>query len=103
MRKRFGTLDALVPNIGQGTWNLEKDDPREAVAALRRGVDLGLTHIDTAEMYGDGEVEKMVAKAIAHRRGGGVLAVGGHAAPPARRGEAGGAERSPHGPPAAAA
>ena len=68
MRKRFGPLEALVPSIGQGTWNLEKDDAREAVAALRRGLDLGLTHIDTAEMYGSGEVEKMVAKAIAHRR-----------------------------------
>jgi len=68
MRKRFGPLEALVPSIGQGTWNLEKDDSREAVAALRRGLDLGLTHIDTAELYGGGEVEKMVAKAIAHRR-----------------------------------
>lgn len=68
MRKRFGPLEALVPNVGQGTWNLEKDDPREAIAALKRGIDLGLIHIDTAEMYGAGEVEKMVAKAIAHRR-----------------------------------
>jgi diketogulonate reductase-like aldo/keto reductase len=68
MRKRFGPLGVLVPNIGQGTWNLEQDDPREALAALRRGIDLGLTHIDTAEMYGNGEVEKLVAKAIAHRR-----------------------------------
>jgi len=38
------------------------------VAALRRGIDLGLTHIDTAELYGDGVVEEMVAEAIEGRR-----------------------------------
>jgi diketogulonate reductase-like aldo/keto reductase len=68
MRKKFGPLDVLVPDIGQGTWNMEHDDRREAIAALRRGLDLGLTHIDTAEMYGSGEVEKLVARAILHRR-----------------------------------
>jgi diketogulonate reductase-like aldo/keto reductase len=68
MRKRFGPLDVSVPAIGQGTWNMEGDDRREAIAALRRGLDLGLTHIDTAEMYGSGEVEEMVAEAIEGRR-----------------------------------
>ena len=47
---------------------MEQDDRREAIAALRRGLELGLTHIDTAEMYGSGEVEEMVAEAIEGRR-----------------------------------
>jgi diketogulonate reductase-like aldo/keto reductase len=47
---------------------MEKDDRRQAVAALRRGLDLGMTHVDTAEMYGGGEVEKLVGEAIAGRR-----------------------------------
>ena len=68
MRKRFGPLEASVPAIGQGTWQLEHRDRREVVQALRRGLDLGLTHIDTAEMYGDGVVEEMVAEAIEGRR-----------------------------------
>ena len=48
----FGPLERSVPLIGQGTWNLEETDRARAVAALRRGLDLGMTHIDTAEMYG---------------------------------------------------
>jgi len=68
MRNRFGPLEASVPPIGQGTWQLERNDRREVVAALRRGLDLGLTHVDTAEMYGDGAVEEMVAEAIEGRR-----------------------------------
>jgi diketogulonate reductase-like aldo/keto reductase len=55
-----------VPSLGQGTWQIEDD--RGAVAALRRGIDLGLTHIDTAEMYGDGASEKVVGEAIRGRR-----------------------------------
>ena len=54
--------------IGQGTWNIERAPRREAVAALRRGLDFGMTHIDTAEMYGSGEAEEYVAEAIAGRR-----------------------------------
>jgi diketogulonate reductase-like aldo/keto reductase len=57
-----------LPRIGQGTWNMESDDRAEAVRAIQRGLDLGLTHVDTAEMYGTGEVEKMVGEAIAGRR-----------------------------------
>lgn len=53
--------------IGQGTWEMERDRGR-AIAALRRGLDLGLTHIDTAEMYGNGAVEELVGTAIAGRR-----------------------------------
>ncbi len=69
MRRRpFGSTGVVLPVIGQGTWNLERDDPAAAVAALRRGLDLGLTHVDTAEMYGDGRVEVLVGRAIAGRR-----------------------------------
>jgi len=67
-RRPFGPTKALVPVIGQGTWHLEEDDREEAIAALRLGIDLGLTHIDTAEMYGDGVVEEIVGEAIAGRR-----------------------------------
>lgn len=57
-----------VPVIGQGTWEMEIDDRKEVITALRRGLDLGMTHIDTAEMYGDGKVEQIVGEAIAGRR-----------------------------------
>jgi diketogulonate reductase-like aldo/keto reductase len=67
-RRRFGGASVEVPVIGQGTWNLEKDPRTAAVTALRRGLDLGLTHIDTAEMYGAGAAETLVAEAIAGRR-----------------------------------
>jgi diketogulonate reductase-like aldo/keto reductase len=52
--------------IGQGTWYIDRGDRKSAVAALRRGIDLGMTHIDTAEMYGDAEL--VIADAIAGRR-----------------------------------
>ena len=68
MRERFGPLKVTVPPVGQGTWQLEGEERREVVAALRRGLDLGLTHIDTAEMYGSGVVEEMVGEAIEGRR-----------------------------------
>jgi len=68
MRTRpFGTL-GTVPVIGIGTWNMERDDPEQAVAAIRHALELGMTHVDTAEMYGDGQVESLVAKAIAGQR-----------------------------------
>ncbi|MGH7314011.1 MAG: aldo/keto reductase [Candidatus Rokuibacteriota bacterium] len=67
-QRRFGPSAREVPVIGQGTWNLEHDDRARALAALRRGLDLGMTHIDTAEMYGSGLVEEIVAEAIAGRR-----------------------------------
>jgi len=66
--RRFGSAGPEVAVIGQGTWNIEKDRRPGAVAALRRGLDLGLTHIDTAEMYGAGAAEKLVGEAIAGRR-----------------------------------
>ena len=64
----FGPKRLPVPVVGQGTWNLEHDDPRAAVAALRAGIDAGMTHIDTAELYGSGRVERIVARAIEGRR-----------------------------------
>ena len=59
-----------VPAIGQGTWRMgEGARPRaEEAAALRLGIDLGMTLIDTAEMYGEGGAEEVVADAIAGRR-----------------------------------
>jgi diketogulonate reductase-like aldo/keto reductase len=65
---RFGTTDRDVAVIGQGTWYIEHAYRRVAVAALRRGLDLGMNHIDTAEMYGDGVAEQVVGEAIAGRR-----------------------------------
>jgi diketogulonate reductase-like aldo/keto reductase len=63
---QFGLRGPPVPVIGQGTWYIDSGDRATAVAALRRGIDLGMTHIDTAEMYGDAEL--VVAEAIAGRR-----------------------------------
>ena len=60
----FGPLRRQVAVIGQGTWNIETADRTAAIAALRRGLDLGMNHIDTAEMYGSGAAEEIVAEAI---------------------------------------
>lgn len=69
MEKRpFGPLKREVPVIGQGTWLIENDPPERTIATLRAGLDLGMTHIDTAELYGSGAAERMVARAIAGRR-----------------------------------
>lgn len=67
-KKKFGCLDIDVPILGQGTWEIERADRKEAVKALQLGIDLGMTHVDTAEMYGGGEAEAIVAEAIAGRR-----------------------------------
>ena len=67
-RHLFGSTKRQVPVIGQGTWYIETAERRLAIAALRRGLDLGMTHIDTAEMYGSGAAEEVVAEAIAGRR-----------------------------------
>lgn len=64
----MGPSAAQVAVVGQGTWNMEQDERKRVIAALRRGLDLGMTHVDTAEMYGDGEVERIVGEAIAGRR-----------------------------------
>ncbi|GAA2302206.1 aldo/keto reductase [Streptomyces caniferus] len=59
-----------VPALGQGTWHMGNDPARRAeeIAALRRGLDLGLSVIDTAEMYGNGAAEELVGEAMHGRR-----------------------------------
>jgi diketogulonate reductase-like aldo/keto reductase len=64
----FGPTRRRVASIGQGTWKIEGLAAAGAIAALRRGLDLGLTHIDTAELYGSGASEKIIGKAIEGRR-----------------------------------
>ena len=67
MEKRtFGPTGRSLPIIGQGTWQILSARRREAIAALRRGIDLGMTHIDTAEMYTG--AEEIIAEAIEGRR-----------------------------------
>jgi diketogulonate reductase-like aldo/keto reductase len=63
---RFGHIGRQVPVIGQGSWQIDDSDRTSAVAALRRGLDLGMAHIDTAEMYG--AAEDIIAQAIDRRR-----------------------------------
>src|SRR4051812_45438598 len=60
----------VVPGLGQGTWGMAEDPRRRAseIAALRLGLDLGMTLIDTAEMYAEGGAEELVGEAIAGRR-----------------------------------
>ena len=60
----------MVPVLGQGTWNMG-DDPRrrrDEADALRLGIDLGMTLIDTAEMYANGGSEEVVGEAISGQR-----------------------------------
>ena len=61
-QKKFGN-GPDVSVIGQGTWYLDRGDRNAAMSALRRGIETGMTHIDTAEMYG--EAEPVIADAIA--------------------------------------
>ncbi len=65
-KKPFGNTGQQVSVIGQGTWYIDHGDRASAVAALRKGLDLGMSHIDTAEMYDDAEL--VVADAILGRR-----------------------------------
>lgn len=62
----FGATGREVPIVGQGTWNvpLRGERAEEAKRALRRGIELGMVHIDTAEMYGDGGAERLIGDAI---------------------------------------
>ena len=61
-----------MPRLGMGTWHIGEDPVRRAseVAALRLGLDLGMTLVDTAEMYGEGGAEEVVGEAIRGRRDG---------------------------------
>jgi len=65
--KEFGSTGVRVSAIGQGTWEMAEraSDQKAEVEALRRGIDLGMTHIDTAEMYASGKAEELVGRAIA--------------------------------------
>jgi diketogulonate reductase-like aldo/keto reductase len=65
-QRPLGHTERDVPLIGQGTWLLDGRERKTVIAALRRGIDLGMTHVDTAEMYG--ESETIVGEAIAGRR-----------------------------------
>ena len=67
-RRRFSSTTRAVAVIGQGTWYIDSGDRASVIAALRKGLDLGMTHIDTAEMYGSGAAERLVGEAIAGRR-----------------------------------
>jgi diketogulonate reductase-like aldo/keto reductase len=66
--RRFGSIGRNVSVVGQGTWYIDRAHRPSAIAALRRGIDLGMTHIDTAEYYG--EAENIVGEAIVGRRDG---------------------------------
>ncbi len=70
IQRKFGWTGVDVPIIGQGTWMIDGDSEVEsrALQTLRLGLDLGMNHIDTAEMYGEGHVEELVGEAIAGRR-----------------------------------
>jgi diketogulonate reductase-like aldo/keto reductase len=70
MRMTILPSGEAVPALGQGTWYMGDLPARRAaeVAALRAGMDLGMTLIDTAEMYGDGAAERLVGAAISGRR-----------------------------------
>lgn len=61
-------MSVSVPLVGQGTWNLERDDAKTAIEALQAGIDAGMTHLDTAELYGSGRVERLLRGVIQNRR-----------------------------------
>jgi len=64
--KPFGATGVALPVIGQGTWDMPESGARktEAIRAIRRGIELGMTHLDTAEMYGSGAVERLLGEAL---------------------------------------
>jgi diketogulonate reductase-like aldo/keto reductase len=67
--RQFGPLERRVPVVGLGTWQMEHDDRESAILAIRRAIERGMVHIDTAEIYGQGAVEELVGEAIAGYRG----------------------------------
>ena len=66
--REFGSTSRRVAAVGQGSWRTEEAGAAAAIASLRRGIDLGMTHIDTAEMYGAGAAETLIGAALAGRR-----------------------------------
>src|SRR5260370_39092022 len=85
-----------MPVLGQGTWGFgeRRQGRAEAVACLRRGLDLGMALIDTAEMYGEGGAEEIVGEAIAGRRDGVFLVSKVYPHNASRRGVVAACERS---------
>lgn len=70
MRHRsFGPTGRAVPVIGLGTALFEREDPELVTAAIRRAMERGMTHVDTAETYGKGRVEELLGQALAGYRG----------------------------------
>jgi diketogulonate reductase-like aldo/keto reductase len=67
-RKVFGSTGRMVVSVGQGSWKTDESAEGDAIASVRLGLDLGLTHIDTAEMYGAGASESIIGAAIGARR-----------------------------------
>lgn len=67
-KRQFGPTKREVAVVGQGTWYSAKDRRSDAIESLRRGIDLGMTHIDTAEMYLSGRAEEWAGEAILPRR-----------------------------------
>lgn len=64
----FGPTRRSVSIIGEGTWYFERSERREAAAALQECVELGINHIDTAELYGNGEAERIIGETISGQR-----------------------------------
>ncbi len=89
-------MQTAMPRLGLGTWRMgERAETRAAeIAALRLGLDLGLSLIDTAEMYGEGGAEEVVGEAIAGRRGDVYLVSKVYPQNATRRGTASACERS---------
>jgi aryl-alcohol dehydrogenase-like predicted oxidoreductase len=72
-KRRLGNSDIFISPILLGTWQAGKRmwtgiEDQESIAAIRTGVDLGINTIDTAEIYGDGYSEKIIAQAVGDRR-----------------------------------
>lgn len=65
-QRKFGQTGRETAVVGQGTWQIDHGNRASAIEALRRGLDAGMTHVDTAEMYGDAEL--IIAEAIKGRR-----------------------------------
>jgi aryl-alcohol dehydrogenase-like predicted oxidoreductase len=66
--RRFGMIPTQVSVIGLWTWNMESLSVHDFSELIRHGLDYGMTHIDTAEMYGEGRVEILLGRAIHQRR-----------------------------------
>ena len=71
VKRKFGWTNVDVSIIGQGTWMIENSSDSSsillAIKALQLGLDLGMLHIDTAEMYGNGKAEELIGQAIKGR------------------------------------